>query len=100
VRATINNAQHKLKPEMFASVSISTGEGDAALAVPRNAIIYEGDSARVWIARDDKSIELRQIKPGLASDGMIQVLEGLKPGDRVITKGALFIDRAAASGSG
>jgi membrane fusion protein, heavy metal efflux system len=100
VRATINNAQHKLKPEMFASVSISTGEGDAALAVPRNAIIYEGDSARVWIARDDKSIELRQIKPGLASDGMIQVLEGLKSGDRVITKGALFIDRAASSGSG
>jgi membrane fusion protein, heavy metal efflux system len=97
VRATINNSQLMLKPEMFASVSISTGEGDAALAVPRNAIIYEGDTARVWVARDDKGIELRRIKPGLSNGDMIQVLSGLQLGERVITKGALFIDRAAAT---
>jgi membrane fusion protein, heavy metal efflux system len=96
VRAAITNSQLKLKPEMFASVSISTDEGDAALAIPRNAIIYEGDMARVWVAHDEKSIELRRVKPGLSSGNMIQVLEGLQPGERVITKGALFIDRAAA----
>ena len=81
---------------MFASVSISTGEGDAAIAVPRNAIIYEGDMARVWVARSDKAIELRRIKPGLTSGNMVQVLEGLEDGDRVVTKGSLFIDRLAA----
>jgi cobalt-zinc-cadmium efflux system membrane fusion protein len=97
VRATINNSQSALKPEMFANVSIATGEGDAALAVPRNAIIYEGDMARVWVARDDKTIELRRIMPGLASANMIQVLNGLHPGEKIVTKGALFIDRAAAT---
>jgi cobalt-zinc-cadmium efflux system membrane fusion protein len=96
VRATINNSNGLLKPEMFASVSILTGEGDAAPAVPRDAILYEGDSARVWVAREDKAIELRQIKPGIANGRMIQVLNGLMPGEQVITKGSLFIDRAAA----
>src|SRR5262249_54435910 len=42
VRATVNNSAGLLKPEMFASVKILTGEGDNAGAVPRGAIIYEG----------------------------------------------------------
>ena len=96
VRATINNSQSLLKPEMFANVSIATGEGDAALAVPRRAIIYEGDLARVWVARDDKTIELRRVSPGLTSGYMIEVLDGLQSGEKVVTTGALFIDRAAA----
>jgi cobalt-zinc-cadmium efflux system membrane fusion protein len=97
VRATVNNSRGLLKPEMFASVNIITGEGDAAPAIPRDAVIYEGDQARVWIVRDDRAIEMRQIKPGLVSGRMIQVLEGLKLGEKVITKGSLFIDRAAAT---
>jgi len=96
VRATVNNSKSLLKPEMFASVKIFTGEGDSAPSIPRDAIIYEGNIARVWVAYDDKGIELRQIKPGLASGRIIQVLDGLKPGEKVITKGSLFIDRAAA----
>ncbi len=96
VRATVNNAERLLKPEMFATVNILTGEGDSAIAVPRTAVIYEGDSARIWIARSDKGIELRKIKVGLTSGPMIQVTEGLRPDERVITKGSLFIDRAAA----
>jgi cobalt-zinc-cadmium efflux system membrane fusion protein len=95
VRATVNTAARLLKPEMFASVNILTGEGDTALAVPRQAVIYEGDAARIWIVRSDNAIELKRIKVGLTSGSMIQVVDGLKPGDRVITKGSLFIDRAA-----
>ncbi len=100
VRATVNNAAGLLKPEMFASVKILTGEGDAALAVPRDAVIYEADAARVWVVRDnDKAIELRRIKIGLTSGKMVEVLEGLAPNDRVITKGSLFIDRVASTAS-
>ena len=97
VRATVNNAAGLLKPEMFASVKILTGEGDTSLAVPREAVIYEGDTARVWVARDhDKAIELRRIKVGLTNSGTVEVIEGLAPSDRVVTKGSLFIDRMAA----
>jgi cobalt-zinc-cadmium efflux system membrane fusion protein len=97
VRATVNNSAGLLKPEMFASVKILTGEGDTAVAVPRDAVIYEGGTARVWVVRDNsKAIELRRIKVGLTSGNMVEVTDGLAAGDRVITKGSLFIDRVAA----
>jgi cobalt-zinc-cadmium efflux system membrane fusion protein len=95
VRATVSNSAGLLKPEMFASVKILTGEGDVAIAVPREAVIYEGEAARVWVVRDDKGIELRRIKVGLSSGAMIEVTDGLAPSDRVISKGSLFIDRVA-----
>jgi len=99
VRATVDNAAGLLKPEMFASVKILTGESDKAVAVPRDAIIYEGEAARVWVVRDkdsEKAIELRRIKVGLTNGSMVEVLKGLAPGDRVVTKGSLFIDRVAS----
>lgn len=98
VRATIDNSAGLLKPEMFASVKIMTGESDTEIAVPRDAIIFEGDAARVWVVRDDKGIELRPIKVGLTNGNLVEVLGGLAPSDRVLTKGSLFIDRVAAAG--
>jgi membrane fusion protein, heavy metal efflux system len=99
VRASVDNSADLLKPEMFASVKILTGESDVEIAVPRDAIIYEGDAARVWVVRDDKGIELRRVKVGLTNGTMVEVLGGLAPSDRVITKGSLFIDRVASAGS-
>jgi membrane fusion protein, heavy metal efflux system len=101
VRASVDNSAGVLKPEMFASVKILTGEGETAIAVPRDAIIHEGERARVWVARDhDTAIELRQIKVGLTNGTMVEVLDGLAPSDRVITRGSLFIDRVAAAATG
>jgi cobalt-zinc-cadmium efflux system membrane fusion protein len=97
VRATVQNKQGLLKLEMFANVTLLTGEDDACAGVPRDAVLYEGEQARVWVVKDDRSIELRPIKTGLVNGKMIQVREGLNPGEKVITKGSLFIDRAAAS---
>ncbi len=96
VRATIDNTDRLLKPEMFANVIIYTGEPDTAVSVPNSAVIYEGDVARIWVVRDDKGIELRRITLGLIDGKNVQVVEGLKPGERVITKGSLFINRPAA----
>jgi cobalt-zinc-cadmium efflux system membrane fusion protein len=82
-------------------VAILTGEGEKAVAVPRDAIIHEGESARVWVTREnDTSIELRQVKLGMANGSMVEVVEGLGPSDRVITKGSLFIDRVVAAATG
>jgi len=97
VRATVQNTQGFLKLEMFANVTLLTGEDDACAGVPRDAVLYEGDQARVWVVKDDRSIELRPIKTGLVNGKMVQVRDGLKLGEKVITKGSLFIDRAAAS---
>lgn len=97
VRATIDNSEGLLKPEMFASVTILTNEGDSSPAVPREAIIFDGKNAHVWVTREDRSVEQRQIKTGLSNGQMVQVLDGVKIGEKVVTKGSLFVDRAAAA---
>jgi cobalt-zinc-cadmium efflux system membrane fusion protein len=82
---------------MFASFTIITGADSVGPGVPDDAVVYEGDVARVWVARADKTLELRQIKPGRSADSMVQALAGLQPGESVVTSGSVFIDRAAKS---
>jgi cobalt-zinc-cadmium efflux system membrane fusion protein len=96
VRATIDNSAGLLKPEMFATVTIYAESGEQALAVPRDAVIYEGDVTRVWVAHEGRTVELRRVKLGLSHKNMLQVVDGLAFGDKVVTKGSLFIDRVAA----
>ena len=96
VRGTIANPEGYLRPEMFANMTIVTSVSAApSPSVPRHAVIYEGDVARVWVARSDQSIELRKIQPGIVSGNSMQVMSGLQEGDRVVTRGSLFIDRLA-----
>ena len=64
--------------------------------MPKQALIYEADKVRIWVAREDKSVELRQIKIGLINGNFVEVTSNLKPGEQVVTKGSLFIDRAAS----
>ena len=98
VRATIDNTDGALKPEMFANVTLYSPDHHPALGVPKQALIYEGDQVRVWVAHNDKSIELRLIKPGLTNGELIEVVGNLKAGEQIVTKGSLFIDRAASGG--
>jgi cobalt-zinc-cadmium efflux system membrane fusion protein len=95
VRAEIQNQDGVLKPEMFASFSISTGRESEAPSVPERAIVYEGDTARVWVAQDDGTLAVRPIRAGRVRNGMVEVVAGLAPGEKVVTSGSLFIDRAA-----
>jgi cobalt-zinc-cadmium efflux system membrane fusion protein len=98
VRATLANADGKLKPQMFASFSIITSGDSQAPAVPEEAIVREGDQARVWVVAENNTLTLRSIRTGRSNDGMVEVVEGLKAGERVVTRGSLFIDRAARPG--
>jgi membrane fusion protein, heavy metal efflux system len=95
-RATVDNKDGLLKPEMFANVTIYSAGDHPAVGVPKQALIYEGDQVHVWVAHDDKSIELRQIKTGLINGDLVEVDGNLKPGEQIVTKGSLFIDRAAS----
>jgi cobalt-zinc-cadmium efflux system membrane fusion protein len=96
VHAMLDNAQGALKPEMLANAEIQTSDDVPAPAVPRQAVIYEGDRARVWVMSSDHDVTLRQIRLGRERDDRLEVLQGLGVGERVVTRGALFIDRAAS----
>jgi cobalt-zinc-cadmium efflux system membrane fusion protein len=97
VRADVENSEGELKPGMFANFSIITGEAATAPAVPQHAIVYEGDTARVWVAGEDDTIAARPVRVGQIADGMVEILAGLSEGEKVVTSGALFIDRAAGN---
>jgi len=97
VHAIVDNAQGALKPEMLANAEIQTSDDVPSAAVPRQAVIYEGDRARVWVMMPtDHDVALRQIRLGRERDDRLEVLQGLEVGERVVTRGALFIDRAAS----
>jgi cobalt-zinc-cadmium efflux system membrane fusion protein len=94
-RATIDNREGLFKPEMFANVTIYSAGDRPAPAVTKQALIYEGSRVHVWVARDDKSIELREITTGLTNADLVEARSNLLPGERIVTRGSLFIDRAA-----
>jgi cobalt-zinc-cadmium efflux system membrane fusion protein len=98
VRADVDNPDGALKPMMFASFTIVTGDTVTAPAVPKSAIVYEGDGARVWVAPSDSVLATRAIRTGRTSGDMVEVVDGLNAGERVVTSGTLFIDRAATAG--
>jgi membrane fusion protein, heavy metal efflux system len=95
VRATIDNKDGMFKPEMFANVTIYSGGDRPGVGVPKQALIYEGERVRLWVVHDDKSIELRNIETGLTNGDVVEVKANLAPGEKIVTRGSLFIDRAA-----
>ena len=99
VRAEIDDPKHELLPGMFASFVIATGEPVSNAAVPLDGVIREGDGTMtVWVTTDHRHFRKRTVKIGLQHEGYDQVLDGLRPGEQVVTKGAIFLDNMASGG--
>src|SRR5271168_3468835 len=99
VRAEIDNHDLALKPEMFATFRIVTSGATESPAVPAAAVVYEGAAAHVWVVAADGLVSYRAIRTGRSDDGLVEVLDGLQAGERIVTKGGLFIDQAAVPAS-
>ena len=99
VRAEIEDPKHELLPGMFASFIIATGAPEKAAAVPLDGVIRQGDGTMtVWVTTDHRHFRKRAVKIGLQHEGYDQVLEGIRPGEQVVTKGAIFLDNFASGG--
>ncbi|MET4896129.1 efflux RND transporter periplasmic adaptor subunit [Sphingomonadaceae bacterium jetA1] len=94
VRASIPNPDKALKPQMFASFAIQHRNAGQAIRVPAAAVIHEGDTARVWIMRPDGLLVARDVKTGDSANGLVTITAGLKPGEKIVTSGALFVNEA------
>ncbi len=93
--AEIPDPQRELRPEMFATFRIAVGEAQQRPAVPAGAVIFRGADAFAWVATGEGRFAQRQLRLGIRDGEQIEVLDGLAAGERVVTGGALFIDRAA-----
>lgn len=91
VRAWVNNEAHKLKPEMFARLNIEVGGGTQFLAIPKEAVLEVDGKQVVYVAEAEGRYVKREVKVSTASGDQVRVLEGLKPGERIVTKGAVLL---------
>jgi membrane fusion protein, heavy metal efflux system len=99
VRSQIDDPKHLLRSGMFASFVIRVGDPVRSLAVPANGVVREGDGTMtVWITSDSRRFTKRTVKVGLQQDGWTQILEGLQPGEIVVTDGAVFLSNKLVLG--
>ena len=84
----IPNRDNRLKPGMYARVLLVIEERTGTTLVPKIAVVdFEGKRG-VWIPGDENKVQFRETKLGIEDPERIEVLDGLKPGDRIVTEGA------------
>lgn len=91
VRAWVNNATHRLKPEMFARLHIEVGEATNFLTVPKEAVLEVDGKTFVYVVEQTGRYSRRPVKIGPASNEQVRIVEGLSSGERIVTKGAVLI---------
>jgi membrane fusion protein (multidrug efflux system) len=87
VRARVPNENGKLRPGLFARVRLVIAQRDNAVLVPEQAIFPQGDQLFVYVIEDGKAA-IRPVRVGLRQGGRAEIVEGVQPGDVVITAGA------------
>jgi Cu(I)/Ag(I) efflux system membrane fusion protein len=91
VRLEFPNPDFELKPDMFADVELKVDYGVQTL-VPAEAVLDSGLRQMVFLARPGGYFEPRQVKVGPRLEDQYVVLEGLKPGETIVTSGNFLID--------
>jgi cobalt-zinc-cadmium efflux system membrane fusion protein len=96
VRVVLPNPGGKLKPAMFGSIRLlrSTSHG---IVVPSTAVIREGNMAYVFVSDGNGRYQRRTVTLGRTFGDSIEIASGLKPGETVVTRGALLLREAAES---
>lgn len=91
VRIEADNREGRLKPGMFADVAITTTVKENVLLIPDGAIQTNGEEQIVFVARNPTAFEKRVVKLGQEQDSQMEVLEGVKEGDQVVTEGGFIL---------
>jgi Cu(I)/Ag(I) efflux system membrane fusion protein len=94
VRISIANPGELIKPGMLANIAISSGKNQS-LAVPVSSVLTDGSGSKVWVKTTDGGFLPKRIKTGIGNQSFVQVIEGLNPGDVVVTHGAYLLNSEA-----
>ncbi|HJZ84693.1 MAG TPA: efflux RND transporter periplasmic adaptor subunit [Polyangia bacterium] len=91
LRCVAPNPEHKLKPEMFAKVELKDVSGRKLVVIPARAVLSDGQKTKVVVATEGNVFKVREIEVGPEVDGVVRVLAKLRPGEKIVTDGALFL---------
>ena len=90
-RIRFENPQFRLKPGMFASIRVYSEPQNGVIIVPEAAVQHVGQRQFVFVQRDAKSFEVREVTLGKSNGRLATILNGLREGERVATRGAFTL---------
>jgi cobalt-zinc-cadmium efflux system membrane fusion protein len=94
VRGVVNNPDNLLKSEMYVLVDVveaSDQTGKLGVEVPSTALFMKGDDSFVFLEDAPGTFERKQVKVGIEQDDKVPIFEGINPGQKVVTEGALLL---------
>ena len=92
IRSEITDPKDELRPGMLANFVIRVQGPVEGTAILANGVVREPDGTMTaWVTSDRRHFTQRIIKTGLRRDGQVQILDGLQPGELVVTDGAVFL---------
>jgi membrane fusion protein, multidrug efflux system len=95
IRAQVPNKDGKLRPGMFARVRLFTNDNKEAIVVPEEALFPVGDDKFVYKVVDGKA-QRQKVEIGQRREGRVEIVNGLKPEDVVVTAGAIKLREGVA----
>ena len=87
----VNDPAHPVKAGMFGTGAFGSGAPREALVIPRNAIVGSIKNPKVYLVENNKAI-LKDIRIGSANDYEVEIVDGLKEGELVVTSGQINLD--------
>lgn len=93
VRLEFPNPEGRLKPGMFATVQLESTLDPQAVLAPREAILATGTRKVAFVSLGDGKFEPRNVETGVETrEGMVEIRDGLKPGEKIVTSGQFLLD--------
>lgn len=87
VKARIDNPNSELKPGMFANLNLTLKLKEDAIVIPESSVIASGDRNIVYVLDQEDAAQIRPVKIGIRQAGLVEILSGVKPGERVVAEG-------------
>jgi membrane fusion protein, copper/silver efflux system len=92
IRAELSNPGGRIKPGMFATVSLDAPVSERAVLVPRDAVMHSGTHAMVFVEDSPGVYRMREVQVGGDDAGRTQILSGLLAGERVVSRANFMLD--------
>ncbi|HMB59773.1 MAG TPA: efflux RND transporter periplasmic adaptor subunit [Xanthomonadales bacterium] len=87
VTAEVNDPEGMLKPGLFGRVDILYDRRENVPVIPRTAVVTEDEASHVFVIGEDSNVTRRSVRLGYERNGLVEVIEGVSPGERVVTAG-------------
>jgi len=91
VRCEVPNRDGRLKVQMFATLALPVSMARASLVIPARAVQDIDGVTTVFVRVDEEHFQTRAVRVGAGFGDSVEILEGLQPGERVVTDGALML---------